>query len=113
MGKHIITALLAVGALTLAAPAHATGERITYTVTSDAPLMSVNYFNAINDMTQQSNLPAQWSTTFTGQATYQMVSMSAQTTGTQVACQVSVNGQLRDSKTATGRYAVVLCSASV
>lgn len=114
MGKHIIAAtLVAVGAITLAAPAHATGERITYTVTSNAPLLSVSYFDPINDMTQVHNVDAPWYVSFLGQATYQMASMSAQTNGTQVACQISVNGTVRDTKTATGRYAVVVCTASV
>lgn len=114
MGKHIITAtLMAAGAITLAPPAHAVGEQITYTVRSDSSIMSVNYFNQLNDMTTEQNLSSQWQRSFTGQATYQFASMSAQTSGTQVACQISVNGSVRDTKSASGRYAVVVCSASV
>jgi hypothetical protein len=113
MGKLFITALCAAAAITLAAPANAQGERITYTVASNAPLLSVNYFNALDEMTTESNTGSQWEKTFTGQSTYQMVSIGAQTTGTQVACQVAINGQTRDSKTATGKYSMVVCTASV
>lgn len=113
MGESRLTPLLAIPvAIIMAAPAYAAGETITYEVVSDAPLLSVNYFNSMNDMTSQQDLPSSWSTSFTGQATYQLMSISAQTTGVQVACRLTVNGVVRDQKTATGRYSVVICSSA-
>lgn len=86
------------------------GRQIVYEVTSDGPLSTVTYFNEINDMTQLSDQPANWSTSFEGKATYQMHSMSAQTKGTQVSCRITVDGTVLAQETATGRYAVVTCA---
>jgi hypothetical protein len=85
-------------------------KQITYEVHSDGPLMTVSYFDELNNMTQVSDQPADWSTSFTGKATYQMHSMSAQTKGEQVSCKITVDGTVVASDTASGRYAVVVCS---
>ena len=86
------------------------GSRITYEVQSDGPLSTVTYFDEINDMQQLSDQPSNWSTSFDGKATFQMHSMSAQTTGTQVSCRITVGGEVLAEESATGRYAVVTCA---
>lgn len=48
--------------------------------------------------------------TFTNQATYPIYGLGAQTNGLHVSCQITVNGEVRDQESATGRYAVVNCS---
>ncbi|WP_231971468.1 MmpS family transport accessory protein [Mycobacterium sp. E3198] len=85
---------------------------ITYEVDSDAALSTVTYFDGMNDEKQITNVGAPWSLSFDNQATFPIIGLGAQTTGLHVSCQISVNGQVRDQKTATGRYAVVNCNAS-
>lgn len=86
---------------------------ITYQVDSDGTLSTVTYFDGMNDQKQVTDVSAPWSLTFENQATFPMIGVGAQTTGLHVSCQISINGQVRDQKTATGRYAVVNCSAHV
>ncbi|OBF17200.1 hypothetical protein A5725_24585 [Mycobacterium kubicae] len=86
---------------------------ITYEVQSDDSLLSVTYFDGMNDQKQVTNVSAPWSLTFENQASFPIVGVGAQTNGLQVSCTISVNGQVRDQKTATGRYAVVNCTARV
>ena len=104
----LTTALLS--ALLAAPAAHASGEQVTYQVQSDGPIMSVSYFDAINDIQIQQNLPSSWSQTINSRSTYQLHTISTQTTGTQITCQIQINGQVIDEKSATGRYATVVCS---
>lgn len=107
--KILLTTTL-LSALLAAPVAHASGEQFTYQVQSDGPIMSVNYFDAINDIQIQQNLPSSWSQTINSRSTHQFHTISTQTTGTQIMCQIQVNGQVIDQKSATGRYAVVVCS---
>jgi len=67
-------------------------DQFAYVLRSDGPIMSASFFDGMNEMQTVSGLPASWSQTFTSQATYQMHSISAQTSGTQISCQVIVNG---------------------
>jgi hypothetical protein len=46
------------------------------------------------------------------QATYQLTSISAQTNGTQVSCQIVKNGEVVDQQQAVGRFTVLTCSAA-
>lgn len=66
--------------------------------------------DGMGDMQQVTDVDAPSTTTFTNQATYPMFGVGAQTTGLQVSCQISVNGRVRDQKSAIGRYAVVNCT---
>ena len=86
---------------------------ITYQVQSDGTLSTITYFDAMNDQKQISDASAPWTLTFDNEATFPLIAVGAQTTGLQVSCQISVNGQVRDQKTAKGRYAVVNCHATV
>lgn len=86
------------------------GTQVTYEVQSDESLLSVTYFNEINDLTQLADQPANWSTSFEGEATFQMHSISAQTNGTQVSCRITVGGDVLVEESATGRFAVVTCA---
>jgi hypothetical protein len=89
------------------APLH---QQVTYRVESDAPLSTVAYYDAMNNMTSLQNLPASWSTSFTGKATIQLHSMSAQTTGEHVSCKIIVDGTVIAEQSATGRYSVSVCA---
>jgi outer membrane biosynthesis protein TonB len=85
---------------------------VTYEIESDGSLSSVTYFDGMNDEKQVTDVASPWSMTFTNQATYPIYGLGAQTTGTHVSCKISINGQVRDQKSSTGRYAVVNCNAS-
>lgn len=85
---------------------------ITYRVESDGALSNITYFDGLNDQKQLSDVSAPWSLTFDQRASYPILGVLAQTTGLQVSCTISVNGQVRDQQTATGRYSLVNCHAS-
>jgi hypothetical protein len=91
--------------------ATAAGGQFTYILQANGPISSASFFDGINEMRTITDLPASWSQTFANQATYQMHSISAQTDGTQISCQVIVNGSVADQQATTGRYTVVTCSA--
>lgn len=64
------TGLLVGASLTTAAVAVADpGDTVTYTVNSDGPLVSVSYYDEMDNMRQVTDQPANWSTTFTSEAT--------------------------------------------
>jgi hypothetical protein len=107
----IALACVAVAGTTLAAPANAAGDTVRYEVQSNARLNTVTYFDYIGDIGQDTS-PAgsTWSLTFQNVADYSYYSVSAQTNGTQVACQLYVNGALVDSDTSTGKYTIVDCN---
>lgn len=107
-----LTACLAAlcAAAAVVAPPAAAERQFTYTVQSDAPLLSASFYDGMDNMQTLTNLPTSWTQTFNSQATYQFHSISTQTNGTQVMCQITVDGALADRKSATGRYAVVTCS---
>ena len=96
----------------MSATAESAQKQITYEVHSDGQLMSVNYYDELNNMTSLQDQPADWSTSFDGKATVQLYSLGAQTKGEQVSCSITVNGEVVASNTASGRYALVLCSAA-
>jgi hypothetical protein len=101
---------IAVASMIFAAPANAAGDTVRYEVQSNARLNTVTYFDYIGDIGQDTS-PAgsSWSLTFQNVADYSFYSVSAQTNGTQVACQLYVNGALVDSNTSTGKYTIVDC----
>ena len=70
-------------------------------------VLRITYFDGMNDQKQISSVSVPWTLTFDNRATYPMVGVN----GLQVSCTIGVNGQVRDQKTATGRYSVVNCSA--
>ena len=113
MRKILLTTALLSALLAPAPAAHASGEQFTYQVQSDGPIMSVSYFDAINDIQIQQNLPSSWSQTINSRSTHQFHTISAQTTGTQITCQIQGNGHLIDQKSATGPNAVVVCSGEI
>ncbi|SDE30612.1 MmpS family transport accessory protein [Rhodococcus tukisamuensis] len=97
--------------LTAAAPS-GKGKTIAYEVISDsATLNSVTYFDANSEMQQESNPTAPWSLTVTNPSTVVIAGVTAQTEGTSVTCRVTVDGKVKDEQTATGKYAVVNCTA--
>jgi hypothetical protein len=108
------TGLLVGASLTTAAAAVADpGDIVTYTVGSDAPLVSVSYYDEMDNMRQVTDQPASWSTTFTSEATSGLFAVGAQTTGEEVHCQITINGEVRDQKSAVGRNSSANCSAPI
>jgi hypothetical protein len=103
----------------LATPANAAGELITYVVESNGPLMSLSFFDGMNELQSLSNpgfntwSPGSntWSANFRSQATYQLTAISAMTKGTQVTCRIVQDGTVMDEKTTVGRYTMASCGA--
>jgi len=93
-------------------PASATpaaGPLVTYQVTSNGSLSSISYYNAMHEMQTILNVAPPWSLTFTSQATYPSYTVSAQTTGTEVACQIILNGQVVNQRAGAGRNSLAGC----
>ncbi|OBH05503.1 MULTISPECIES: MmpS family transport accessory protein [unclassified Mycobacterium] len=89
---------------------------VVYTVNSDAPLADVSYFDAAANLQLVSNPPNPWSLTFTttpsgGTYSYGTLSVSGTTTGRQVSCQITVNGSVKEQKSASGQNAHVNCTS--
>jgi hypothetical protein len=109
-GKPAAGAAIGVIVVMCAPPAHAAGETVDYYISSNGPLMSVSYYDGMNEMTQETDVAAPWHRSFVVQATYGLHSISAQTNGTQVSCEVDVDGQMVDHQTTVGRYTVAVCA---
>lgn len=124
--KKIITATAIAAAAVLGAlvacdtPAFAAGEQIVYQFCSDTREVStLNWFDADNDQVSRSNLllsrreAGRWcgSVSLTSRSTYQLVGSAIQTEGTYASCSIAIDGVLKDSQYATGRYAVAVCGA--
>ena len=109
---RILGAVIAgAAALALAAPAHAEGEVVTYTVTSDGPLTEVVYFDSAGEVQRiTSGLKPSWSTTFASTEMPRFNIVSAGTTGQSLSCKVEVNGKVVDQQQASGPSAEVECS---
>ena len=114
MRKLIVGGLAALAtAGSLAAPANAAGEFITYVVESNGPLLSVNYYDGMNEMTSLTQPGvSSWSINIRSRATYQLMAISAQTEGTQVTCRIIKNGTVTDEQTTVGRYTMSVCAGS-
>jgi hypothetical protein len=110
MVRFVIAAVLAAAGL-VSAPSAQAGGNVQYSVVSDGSLLSVVYFDGLNDQKILNSVAAPWSTSVASVATYPLYGVTAQTQGTQVACQILVNGKVVDQKSAVGRYSVVNCSA--
>lgn len=108
---RFIAAVAALVAGVVLAPSAEAAGQVTYEVVSDGVLSTVVYFDGINDQQTLSGVSAPWSATITNRATYPLYGVTAQTSGTQVSCRITVNGQVRDTKTAVGRYSLAICSA--
>lgn len=108
---RVISFTAAIVAALITAPSAGAAGQVTYEVVSDGLLSTVVYFDGINDQQTLSGVSAPWSATITNRATYPLYGVTAQTSGTQVSCRITVNGQVRDTKTAVGRYSLAICSA--
>jgi Mycobacterium membrane protein len=102
--------LIALG-LAVSPNASAAGEQISYVVASDGPLLSVSFYDGMNEMRSLSDLgTSSWSASFVGQATYQLAALSAQTNGTRVTCRIVKDGSVVDEQTTVGRYTMSVCA---
>ena len=95
MGASLITAPVAAAAV---------GDSVMYTVTSDAPLAVVTYYDATGVMQRLTNQAVPWSFSFTNKdaSPTSMLVVTANPTGQKSTCTVSVNGTVKDTKSGTG-----------
>jgi len=105
----VAAALIPLIPLTAAPEASAAGPVVSYGVHSDGSLTSINYYDATNKVVQILNVPSPW-LTFTSQDNYPLYSVSAQTTGTSVACEILVNGEVVSQAGGTGPHSLAGCS---
>ncbi|QIS22221.1 MmpS family transport accessory protein [Nocardia terpenica] len=90
------------------------GKTIVYEVISDSPTLNdVTYFDANSAEQQETDVAAPWSKTVVNNSTYVIAGIGAQTNGQSVTCRITVDGKVVDTKTATGQYAVVNCTAPI
>jgi hypothetical protein len=104
-GRQFAAGALLLGASLMTAPGAwaAPGDKVTYTVTSDAPLASVAYSDESGTTQALPNQPANWSLSFTSKdSSGGLLTVAAVPTGQQTSCQISVNGTVKDSKSSTG-----------
>lgn len=105
----------AVAGLALAVAPHAVaapGDQVVYTITSDGALSSVTYRDASNNPQQVTNVTAPWSISFTSQAPAANYAVTARSTGSQVSCTITVNGQIVDRDSDNDGVADVDCHES-
>ncbi|MFE7722392.1 MmpS family transport accessory protein [Nocardia rhizosphaerihabitans] len=89
------------------------GKNITYEIISDAAeLSSVTYFDGNSEMQQEASATAPWSKSITNSSTVALIGLGAQTNGSSVTCRITVDGKVADEQTATGKFAVVNCTAA-
>jgi Mycobacterium membrane protein len=118
MGKtqFAAAAALLAGASLITAPdaATAVGDAVVYTVTSDAPLSVVTYYDATGVLQTLTNQPVPWSFSFTNKdaSPTSMLVVTANPSGQKTTCTLSVNGTVKDtqSKTGAGEANMVQCS---
>ncbi|MFC4123954.1 MmpS family transport accessory protein [Nocardia rhizosphaerae] len=90
------------------------GKNIVYEIISDdTELSSVTYFDGNSELQQEAGATAPWTKSVTNTSTIAMIGLGAQTNGTSVTCRITVDGKVEDEQTATGKYAVVNCTAAV
>jgi hypothetical protein len=89
------------------------GKTIVYEVISDSTLSSVTYFDENSAEKQETGATAPWSKTVVNTSTYAIAGLGAQTNGQSITCRITVNGRVVDTKTSTGQYAVVNCTAPI
>jgi Mycobacterium membrane protein len=106
----VAAALIPLISLIAAPEVTAAGPVVTYNVISDASLSSITYYDATHQLQQILNIASPWNLAFTSQDTYPVYSLSAQTTGTSVACQITVNGQVVSQRGGTGPRSLAGCS---
>lgn len=98
----VAAALIPLIPLIVAPEATAAGPLVIYEVASNGSLSSITYYDAMHEMQQIRDVAPPWGLTFTSQATYPTYAVSAQTTGTDVSCQIVLNGQLVSQRGLTG-----------
>jgi hypothetical protein len=106
----VAAALIPVLPLIAAPEATAAGPLVSYGVHSDGSLTSINYYDATNKVRQILNVASPWGLTFTSQDNYPIYSVSAQTSGTSVACEILVNGEVVSQAGGTGPHSLAGCS---
>jgi hypothetical protein len=122
MGAQMTTQLAAASALlvgtslmiapgAIAAP----GDAVEYTVTSDAPLSVVTYYDATGTLQTLTNQAVPWSVSFISKdaSPTALLSVAANPTGQKTTCTITVNGTVKDtkSKTGAGEDNIVQCIA--
>ena len=98
--------------LIVAPQATAAGPLVTYFVHSEgSSLSSISYYDAEHKLQQIRDVSSPWSLTFTSQAAYPLYAVSAQTAGTDVDCQITLDGQVVSGRSASGPHSLAACSS--
>ncbi|MEV6258104.1 MmpS family transport accessory protein [Nocardia sp. NPDC051911] len=93
-----------------AKPPTGKGKTIVYEIISDADLNSVTYWDGNSELQQETSASAPWTKTIINNSTVAISGVGAQTNGSSVTCRVTVDGKVKQEKTATGKYALVNCN---
>jgi Mycobacterium membrane protein len=96
----------------IAAPeATAAGPWVVYSVNSNGSLSSISYYDGNHQLQNLLDVPAPWRVSFRSQETYPVYSVSAQTKGTEVSCQITLDGQVVGQAGQTGSHSIAGCSS--
>ncbi|WP_280415683.1 MmpS family transport accessory protein [Nocardia carnea] len=84
---------------------------MTYEVTGDADATVLSYVDAKGQAQQILNAEVPWSLTFQAYSSVVLAHVSVITKGNEAGCRITVNGEVKDEKTATGQYSAARCAA--
>jgi hypothetical protein len=99
-------------ALVVTPHAAADGSVVTYELGSNGQLSDISYSDGMNESQLVSTPSTPWSITFESQVTPQLYVVGAQSSGTQMSCRISVDGEVRVDKSGEGSPGMVMiCDA--
>jgi len=104
--------LVPLAALVVTPHAAADGSVVTYELGSNGQLSDISYSDGMNESQLVSTPSTPWSITFESQVTPQLYVVGAQSSGTQMSCRISVDGEVRVDKSGEGSPGMVMiCDA--
>ena len=104
--------LVPLAALVVTPRAAADGSVVTYELGSNGQLSDISYSDGMNESQLVSTPSTPWSVTFESQVTTQLYVVGAQSSGTQMSCRISVDGEVRVDKSGEGSPGMVMiCDA--
>jgi len=104
--------LVPLAALVVTPRAAADGSVVTYELGSNGQLSDISYSDGMNESQLVSTPSTPWSITFESQVTPQLYVVGAQSSGTQMSCRISVDGEVRVDKSGEGSPGMVMiCDA--
>lgn len=104
--------LVPLAALVVTPRAAADGSVVTYELGSNGQLSDISYSDGMNESQLVSTPSTPWSITFESQVTPQLYVVGAQSSGTQMSCRISVDGEVRLEKSGEGSPGMMMiCDA--